>query len=106
METITTKHQCQVIVKDPEKTQDPAGIWTQDLLITSQHVHDSNDPQKDRQGNTTQQKEKATQHNSSKAVIFSCLGWDLNLRPSAVHACKYVDHTQNCWFITYSVHLQ
>ena len=58
------------MVKDPEKTQDPAGIRTQDLLITSQHVHDSNDPQKDRQGNKTQQKEKATQHNSPKAVIF------------------------------------
>ena len=29
------QHQCQVI-KDPEKTQDPAGIRTQDLLITSQ----------------------------------------------------------------------
>ena len=28
--------QCQVIIKDPEKTQDPAGIQTQDLLITSQ----------------------------------------------------------------------
>ena len=27
------QHQCQVIVKDPEKT---AGIRTQDLLITSQ----------------------------------------------------------------------
>ena len=30
------QHQCQVIMKDPEKTQDPAGIRTQDLLITSQ----------------------------------------------------------------------
>ena len=26
--------QCQVIIKDPEKTQDPAGIPTHDLLIT------------------------------------------------------------------------
>ena len=31
----TNLHQCQVI-KDPEKIQDPAGIRTQDLLITSQ----------------------------------------------------------------------
>ena len=30
------KHQCQVIIQDPEKTQDPARIRTQDLLITSQ----------------------------------------------------------------------
>ena len=31
------RHQCQVIIQDPEKkTQDPAGIPTQDLLITSQ----------------------------------------------------------------------
>ena len=29
----TNQHQCQVIIKDPEKTQDPAGM---DLLITSQ----------------------------------------------------------------------
>ena len=36
METLSTKHQCQVIMKDPEKTPDPAGIRTQDLLITSQ----------------------------------------------------------------------
>ena len=36
METLSTKHQYQVIMKDPEKTQDPAGIRTQDLLITSQ----------------------------------------------------------------------
>ena len=31
-------HQCHVIVKDREKTQDPAGIRSQDLLITSQYV--------------------------------------------------------------------
>ena len=36
METLyISQRQCQVI-KDPEKTQDPAGIRTQDLLITSQ----------------------------------------------------------------------
>ena len=29
METLSTKHQCQVIMKDPEKTQDPAGIRVQ-----------------------------------------------------------------------------
>ena len=37
---------------------------------------------KTKQGNTTQQKDKATQHNSPKAVIFrikiSCLRWDSN----------------------------
>ena len=39
-----------------------------------------------RQSNTTQQKDKATQHNLPKAVFFkekSCLGWDSNPRPSA-----------------------
>ena len=35
------QHQCQVIIKDPEKkTQDPAGIGTQDLLITSRFCND------------------------------------------------------------------
>ena len=33
------QHQCQVIVKDPEKPQDPAGIRTQDLLITVRHFY-------------------------------------------------------------------
>ena len=37
---------------------------------------------KTRQGNTTQQKDKATQHNLPRAVTFqrkiSCLGWDSN----------------------------
>ena len=37
METLYINElQCQVIIKDPEKTQDPVGIRTQDLLITSQ----------------------------------------------------------------------
>ena len=36
METLYINQlQCQVVIEDPEKTQDPAGIRTQDLLITS-----------------------------------------------------------------------
>ena len=39
---------------------------------------------------TTQQKGKATQHNSPETVIFQrkigCLGWDSNPRPSAIQA--------------------
>ena len=42
---------------------------------------------KTRHGNTAQQKDKATQHNSPKAGFFqrkiSCLRWDSNPRPSA-----------------------
>ena len=33
METLLHKHQCQAIFGGPWKNQDPAGIWTQDLLI-------------------------------------------------------------------------
>ena len=46
----------------------------------------------ERQGNTTltQQKGKATQHNSPETVIFQrkigCLGWDSNPQPSAFQA--------------------
>ena len=39
------QRQCQVIIKDPEKTQDPAGIRTQDLLITSQTLLHANQPE-------------------------------------------------------------
>ena len=28
-----TLHNAKCIIKDPEKNQDPAGIWTQDLLM-------------------------------------------------------------------------
>ena len=40
METLyINQRQCQIIIKDPEKTQDPAGIQTQDLLITTHELY-------------------------------------------------------------------
>ena len=38
------QHQCQVIMKDPQKTQDLAGIQTQDLLITGQSLLPLHEP--------------------------------------------------------------
>ena len=62
---------------------------------------------KTRQGNTTQQKDKATQHNSPKAIIFqrkiSCLGWDLNPRPSicTYHTDLHTKHSDHSTHIQY-----
>ena len=50
----------------------------------------SRDAEKGKATTTTQQKGKATQHNSPETVIFQikigCLGWDSNPRPSALQA--------------------
>ena len=50
----------------------------------------SRDAEKGKATTTTQQKGKATQHNSPETVIFQrkigCLGWDSNPQPSALQA--------------------
>ena len=56
--------------------------------------------EKERQGNTTQQKDKATQHNSPKAVSFqrkNCFGWD-SYQLSYYHV--YVS-SNSMWVLTF-----
>ena len=54
----------------------------------------SRDAEKGKATTTTQQKGKATQHNSPETVIFQrkngCLGWDSNPRPSAYMTCTFI----------------
>ena len=71
---------CVVVVALPSSASLGVIVHVHDLII-HEMLRD-----KDRQGNTTQQKDKATKHNSAKAVIpqrKNCLGWDSNPRPSA-----------------------
>ena len=61
------------VLAEKQTTQHTRYSYVHDLIIHEMLR------EKERQGNTTQQKDKATQHNSPKAVIFqrkNCLGWD------------------------------
>ena len=66
------------------------------------------DAEKGKTTTTTQQKGRATQHNSPKTAIFQrkidCLGWDSNSQPSAFsYQLKATDSLAHMYMIIYTV---
>ena len=73
----------------PKIRQTRAIYMSQDKACKNNTMNNlSRDAEKGKATTTTQQKGKATQHNSPETVIFQrkigCLGWDSNPRPPCI----------------------